>query len=111
MSPARKMIYVCSPYSGDIEQNVENARRYCRYVVDKGHVPVAAHLLFPQFVSEEQEREIAMELAAEVLCRCDELWAFGTHISSGMYAEMELAKAVGMRVRDFMEPGFLRATE
>ena len=36
----RPLVYVCSPNSGDIEANTEAARRYCRFAVDKGYIPV-----------------------------------------------------------------------
>ena len=38
----RPIVYVCSPYSGDIEANILNARRYCRFAVDRGCIPIAA---------------------------------------------------------------------
>ena len=38
----RPIVYVCSPYSGDVDANVGNARRYCRFAVDKGMHPHSA---------------------------------------------------------------------
>ena len=55
----RPLVYVCSPYAGDVRNNTENARRYCRFAVDAGAIPLAPHLLLPQFLSEETERELA----------------------------------------------------
>lgn len=46
----RPLVYVCSPLSGDVERNAENARRYCRFAVDSGCIPLAPHLYFPQFI-------------------------------------------------------------
>lgn len=34
--------------------NQEAARRYCRYAVDAGYVPIAPHLFFPQFMAYTQ---------------------------------------------------------
>ncbi len=42
----RLLVYICSPYSGDVKANVKAARKYCRYAVDKGYMPIAPHLLF-----------------------------------------------------------------
>ena len=53
----RPIVYICSPFSGDVETNVANARRYSRYAVDKGYIPIAPHLLFPQFHFAEAETE------------------------------------------------------
>ena len=43
----RPLVYVCSPYSGDINTNTEAARRYCRFAVDKGYIPVAPICCIP----------------------------------------------------------------
>ena len=52
----RPIVYICSPFSGDVETNVANARRYSRYAVDKGYIPIAPHLLFPQFLDDELKK-------------------------------------------------------
>ena len=36
----RPLVYICSPYAGDTETNVQNARRYCRLVVEQGGIPL-----------------------------------------------------------------------
>lgn len=36
----RPLVYICSPYAGDTEANVVNARRYSRHAVDTGYLPV-----------------------------------------------------------------------
>ena len=33
----RPIVYICSPYAGEVAANVENARRYSRFAVDKGY--------------------------------------------------------------------------
>ena len=58
----RPLVYICSPYSGDIAANTEKAKRYCRFAVDNHAIPIAPHLLFPQFMNEETERDLAMLL-------------------------------------------------
>ena len=35
----RPLVYICSPYSGDVDRNTEKARRYCRFAVDQGAIP------------------------------------------------------------------------
>ena len=46
----RPLVYVCSPYSGDVEKNTARARSFCWCAVVKRAIPVAPHLLFPQFM-------------------------------------------------------------
>lgn len=86
-----KLVFVCSPYSGNVEKNAQNAQRFCRYVVDAGHVPIAPHLLFPQFMDEATEREEAITRSIELLKRCDAIWIFGDKITSGMNQEIGFA--------------------
>lgn len=99
----RPIIYICSPYAGDISTNVKNARRYSRFAVKKGYVPIAPHLLFPQFLDDgnKEEREIGLILGLIVLTKCEELWVFGERISEGMQREIKKAKSRAMRIRYF----------
>ena len=46
------LVYVCSPYAGDVETNVKNAKRYSRFAVDENAIPVTPHLLYPQFMDD-----------------------------------------------------------
>ena len=102
-STNRKIIYVASPYAGDVETNTNRAKRYCRFVIGKGFVPFAGHLLFPQFLddSDKDERVLGLEFALMLLSKCDELWVFGLNISDGMIGEIEKAKKLGIPVRYF----------
>lgn len=46
------VIYICSKYSGDITTNSKDAKRYSRFAVEQGVIPIAPHLLFPVFMDE-----------------------------------------------------------
>jgi hypothetical protein len=97
----RKLIYVASPLKGDYEGNMEKAREYCRYVMSKGHIPFAPHLLFTQFLNDEvpEERQAGMQMGLDMLPRCDELWAFGGLLTGGMLREILEAEELGLTVR------------
>ena len=99
----RPVVYICSPLSGDVEANQEAARRYCRYAVDAGYVPIAPHLFFPQFMddTDEAERNLALFMDIVLLSKCAELWVFGGTISKGMSIEIEKAKRKCKPVRYF----------
>lgn len=99
----KKLIYVCSPFRGDEERNTQKARRYCKFVVAQECIPIATHLLFPQFMDDEDchERKVALNMAMAVLSRCDELWSFGLNVSDGMLSEIEKAKFLHKKVRYF----------
>ena len=53
----RPIVYICSPYAGDVERNVDAARRYSRFAVEAGYIPIAPHLLFPQFLNDRDYKE------------------------------------------------------
>ncbi len=100
------MVYICSPYAGNIEHNVQNARRYSAFALSQGALPMAPHLLFPQFLGAEESantRELALHMGLILLCRCREVWYFGEAISAGMKAELLRARWRGMPVRHFSE--------
>ena len=100
-----KLIYVASPYAGDIEQNTEFAKRACRHAMGEGHVFFAPHLLYPQLLddSNPQERQAGLDMGLVMLPRCDELWCYGDHISLGMHLEIEEAGRLGIPVRRVTE--------
>ena len=99
----RPIVYVCSPYSGDVEKNVANALRYCRFAVDSGYLPLAPHLFFPQFMddADETERDLALFMNIVILAKCAELWVFGEKISPGMAREIRKAEMRGILIRCF----------
>ena len=99
----KPLVYICSPYSGNVELNVINARSYCRYAIDNKCIPIAPHLLFPQFMNddEEKDRELAMFMNMVLLSKCDELWVFGNVVSKGMGQEIEKAEKKKMKIRYF----------
>lgn len=97
----RPLVYICSPYAGDIEKNTENARRYSRFAADRNGIPIAPHLLFPQFMDEATERETALFMGIVLLGKCDEVWVFGDTISSGMRQEIAKAEAFKKKIRYF----------
>ena len=99
----RPIVYICSPYSGEVERNTEEARRYCRFAVDSGCIPFAPHLLFPQFLddADPDERALGMFFGAAMMSKCAEVWVFGDRISPGMAAEIRRARWKNYRIRYF----------
>ncbi len=99
----RPVVYVASPYAGDIERNTENAIRYCRFAFENGAIPFAPHLFLPRFMSEETERDEATRMGLVFLTKCVELWVFGSRITEGMAEEIRRAERRGMPIRYFTE--------
>ena len=44
-----KLVYIASPYSGDVERNVAFAKAACRYAMNQGVTPIASRLPFPRY--------------------------------------------------------------
>ena len=101
----RPIVYICSPFAGDPAGHSEKARRYCRFAVDSGFLPLAPHLYFPQFMDDgvPSERETAIFMNTVLLSKCSALWVFGKNISKGMRIEIERARVKGIPIRFFTE--------
>lgn len=109
-----KKVYISSPYRTtqkeavpavkELARNLRLARKGCRMAVDRGFIPVAPHLFFPQFLNEDSEREIGIELGMELLKECDEIWVLGSRISDGMADEISYARDLGIFVRVMENP-------
>lgn len=99
----KPLVYICSPYAGDVEGNVKNARRFCRFGVENNAIPLAPHLLLPQFMDDRnlEERELAMFMNMVLLGKCNEIWVFGSTISRGMIREIRKAKQRKQLIRYF----------
>ena len=100
----RRKVYVASRYAGNVDANTRAAVRYCRYVIKEGYMPVAAHLLYPQMLDDNNpaDRELGLAFGMALLDLCDEVWVFGP-VSRGMTAEIEEAKRLKKPLRCFKE--------
>jgi len=77
---SEELVYIISPYAGDIEANVKFAIRCCRLAIQQGYTPIAVHLLYP-------------------LRHCAAAWVCGTKISRGMDGEIQAAKQLNIPIR------------
>lgn len=102
----KPLVFICSPYTGDVERNVEKAKQYSRFaVVERGAIAFAPHLLLPLYLSDDdpKERELALFMNIIFLGKCNELWVFGEYISYGMKREIDKAMLRNMKIRYFTE--------
>jgi hypothetical protein len=93
-STTKKLIMVSSRFGGK-EENIKRAEAFCRYVVTRGHIPVAPHVFFPRFLDDlnPAERALGLEGSLALMERCDEVWYFledNEDLSNGMKMESEL---------------------
>lgn len=94
-----KKAYICSPLHDEdpikMAENMENARQCAAYVLEDLHMrPVCPQAWLPMLVNDydEQERKKALEFGLQLLKECDCVIVMGNRISSGMQAEIKLAK-------------------
>lgn len=99
----RPLVYICSPYAGNIEKNTDRARAFSRFAVEKKYIPIAPHLLCPQYLNEETERWLGLKMGIVFMGKCEEIWVFGDVISEGMAAEIERATKMRKKIRYFTE--------
>ena len=99
----RPLVFICSPFAGDCFRNAERARGYCRFAVSEGYIPLAPHLIFPQFMLEDDpaQRDLGIFFGMVLMSKCQEVWVFGGSISKGMAVEIEKAKRRGLPLRYF----------
>ena len=51
----RPLVYICAPFSGDIEANKKKATAFAEHAYQNGCIPVTPHLLFP-FMNDESKQ-------------------------------------------------------
>ena len=101
-SAFRPLVYICSPFSGDIEGNKKKAVEFATHAYKNGCIPVTPHLLFP-FMNDEskQERDLALHMDLVLMGKCQEVWVLSERITAGMSAEIEKAQRRRQIVRYF----------
>ena len=109
-NPKHRKVFICSPYrprgeteaerSEDLKINREMAKRACDLAVSYGYMPLAPHLYFTQFLSDDDpmEREDGIQFGIEWLDECDELWVIGNRITKGMQREIRAARSKGIPI-------------
>lgn len=113
-----KLVYICSPLRpvsptvtdrpDELANNIKLACDACSLAAYRGFIPVAPHLYFPQFLSDDvdSERSMGINMGLELLRVCEELWIISPRISTGMSAEIKEAQKCGIRVLVFTAEGF-----
>lgn len=105
-SGVERRVFICSRYAGDIEHNVEVAQALCRMAVESELAPFAPHLLYTQFLDENDpdQRNLGISLGLRFMDACDEVWVYvGGGISDGMRRELERARQLGKQIIEVPE--------
>lgn len=98
-----RLVIIESPYAGDIEANVEYARRCVRDSLLRGEAPIASHLLYTQpgvlrdEVPEERQHGIDAGLAWRSVAQASIVYT-DRGVTKGMEYGIAAAKAAGKPV-------------
>lgn len=93
-----KLVYICSPYRGEVERNLQYARELTRIALDNDFVPITPHLYLTQAVNDEvpEERKKGMAAGKELLKHCKYILIGSKYgLSAGMLEEIEIAIQCG----------------
>jgi len=98
-----RLVIIESPYAGDVETNVEYARRCVRDSLERGEAPIASHLLYTQpgilddNIPSERQWGIDAGLAWRKVAEASVVYSdYG--ISSGMKYGVKAAEESGKKV-------------
>lgn len=106
------MIYICSPYRGEVKRNKDYARELTRKAIDNGFVPVTVHLYLTEALDDNKpdERAKGMEAGQTILDNCKFILVGGRYgISEGMASEIKRAIEKDKIFLTEGEPGKLTA--
>lgn len=98
-----KLVILESPYAGDVEANVEYARRCVRDCLRRGEAPIASHLLYTQpgilRDEEPEERELGIRAGLAWLRAAQASVVYTDRgVSLGMQAGIAAARVAGVSV-------------
>jgi hypothetical protein len=98
-----RLVILESPYAGDVEANIEYARRCVRHSLSLGEAPIASHLLYTQpgilddSVAIERQWGIDAGLAWRRVAEASVVYT-DRGVSRGMEYGIEAAKKAGLPI-------------
>jgi hypothetical protein len=87
-------------FTAQSSKNFYQRMLICKFVFDKGGVPINPFNLFGYFLYELVDRDLVRNANNVILSRCDELWVFG-EVSDGVLVEVQAFKNAGKPVKYF----------
>lgn len=95
-----RVAYVCAPLAGDLKKNISNAKKFGKFLFDRGMAPVIPHI-YAEILDDKDpyDRELGMNADRSLLFKCDEMWVFGDKLTKGMKEEIHFAKMINMKIK------------
>ncbi len=97
---AIEVVYVASPFAGDVEANIAYAKAAMHDCLMRGEAPFVPHLLYPLVLEEDRaQRAFGMRAGKAILLRCTLVAVYTDRgESTGMKSEVRFATEHGIRV-------------
>ena len=105
-----KLIYVCSPYRGDVERNLAYARVLTKFALNNSYIPITPHLYLTQVLEEDdpEQRKKGMAAGKELLKQCRYILVGSKYgFTEGMLEEIHIAVENGMIELELTKDGKL----
>ena len=98
------IVYICAPFSGDMEFNIHRAIRIGKIAYEKGKMPIIPHVQYP-FMNDnyKKHRKDALRFDLILLSKCQEVWVLGDKVTAGMEKELSVAEKQHKTIRWFKE--------
>ena len=95
-----RVAYVCAPLAGDLKKNIGNAKKFGKFLFDRGMAPVIPHI-YAEILDDKEpyDRELGMNADRSLLFKCDEMWVFGDKFTKGMKEEIHFAKMINTKIK------------
>ena len=95
-----RVAYVCAPLAGYLKKNISNAKKFGKFLFDRGMAPVIPHI-YAEILDDKEpyDRELGMNADRSLLFKCDEMWVFGDKFTKGMKEEIHFAKMINMKIK------------
>ncbi len=96
-----KLVFIESPYAGDIEKNSRYALEALLDSIVKGEAPFASHLLYTQVLDDTKydQRLLGLKCASAFRAKCQLLAVYtDLGISPGMKLGMDHAQSLGIDI-------------
>ena len=101
----RCRIYVVTAFDGHSEDDRVQTEMYCRFVYEKGLMPICGPLLYYAFLTPRNpdENHLAQMFGRSLLHTSQQVWVFGGEITPAMKGDIAEARRLNKIVRKFDE--------
>lgn len=95
-----RLVYICAPFRGEVEQNIAFAKEKAREVFQSGDIPVCPHLIFPPIADpgDPVQDQAAREMGLRLVEKCQQVNVYGPVFTEGMWAEIHRANKLDIPV-------------